>query len=361
MPWLAPIPANLLLPAEVPVAKRWSRWRCSTRYMKKTAEAFRQEIDDMSPLDGFVWQPYQAVPLVDGLDAHVDLVRYIGPILSFECVEWHNVDRVMQQLGYWQPKPLRPVEVTKDHCKTLRGRQNHDWTDRANRLMEAEIPAYAAPQDDYMDWFRGIANQWLMLSGRVQGDAYMAEVPEEELAEVPSQPHEQQYPGFQPNFQPYEQQYPGFQPNFQPWPPWQPQTAQYGTTDDMQQLRLIENFLMRTTPPEQSRASTDCVPQVRLAPTHSSGSSWSSAGVIPNPPEISHHPVDLNTHQIPLDPADAVDEVQSDTRDEGPSGAGPGVEERYNLRDKDIRKAPKKYSPSPFQKLKNFTGFGKKK
>ncbi|MED6190791.1 hypothetical protein PIB30_109364, partial [Stylosanthes scabra] len=195
----------------------------------------------------------------------------------------------MRQLGYWQPKPLRPVEVTGDHCKTLRGRQNHDWVnlhgqyvlqwnDRANRLMEAEIPAYAAPQDDYMDWFRGIANQWLRLSGRVQGDAYMPEVPEEEPAEVPFQPHEQQHPSFQPNFQPYEQQYPGFQPNFQPWPPWQPQTAQYGTTDDMQQLRLIENFLMRTTPPEQSRASTDCVPQVRPAPTHSSGSSWSSAG-----------------------------------------------------------------------------------
>ncbi|MED6118784.1 hypothetical protein PIB30_005922 [Stylosanthes scabra] len=255
----------------------------------------------------------------------------------------------MRQLGYWQPKPLRPVEVTRDHCKTLRGRQNHDWvnlhgqyvlqwTNRANRLMEAEILAYAAPQDDYMDWFRGIANHWLRLSGRVQRDAYMPEVPEEEPAE-----------------------YPGFQPNFQPWPPWQPQTAQYGTTDDMQQLRLIENFLMRMTPPEQSRASTDCVPQVRPAPTHSSGSSWSSAGVIPNSPEISHHPFDLNTHQIPLDPADAVDEAQSNTRDEGPSGAGPGVEERYNLRDKDIRKAPKKYSPSPFQKIKNFTGFGKKK
>ncbi|MED6122069.1 hypothetical protein PIB30_036301 [Stylosanthes scabra] len=149
--------------------------------------------------------------------------------------------------------------------------------------MEAEIPAYAAPQDDYMDWFRGIANQWLRLSGRVQGDAYMPEVAEEEPAEV------------------------------------------------------------------------------RPAPTHSLGSSWSSAGVIPNPPEVSHHPVDLNTHQIPLDPADAVDEAQSDTRDEGPSGAGPGVEERYNLRDKDIHKAPKKYSPSPFQKIKNFTGFGKKK
>ncbi|MED6142456.1 hypothetical protein PIB30_113849, partial [Stylosanthes scabra] len=108
MPWLAPIPANLLLSAEVPVAKRWSRWRRGTRYMKMTADAFRQELDDMSPLDGFVWQPYQVVPLVDGLDAHVDLVRYIGPILSFECVEWHNVDRVMRQLGYWQPKPLRP-------------------------------------------------------------------------------------------------------------------------------------------------------------------------------------------------------------------------------------------------------------
>ncbi|MED6158242.1 hypothetical protein PIB30_030989 [Stylosanthes scabra] len=185
--------------------------------------------------------------------------------------------------------------------------------------MEAEIPAYAAPHDDYMDWFRGIANDWLRLSGRVQGDAYMPEVPEEEPAE----------------------QYPGFQPNFQPWPP---QAAQFGTADDMQQLRLIENFLMRTTPPEQSRAFTDCVPQVRPAPTQSSGSSWSSAGVIPNLPEISHHPVDLNTHQISLDPADVVDEAQSDTRDEGPSGAGPGVEERYNLRDKDNRKAPKKYS-----------------
>ncbi|MED6172863.1 hypothetical protein PIB30_053893 [Stylosanthes scabra] len=200
----------------------------------------------------------------------------------------------------------------------LHGRYVLQWNDRANRLMESEIPAYAAPHDDYMDWLRGFANDWLRLSGRVQGDAYMPEVPEEEPAE-------------------------------------------FGTADDIQQLRWMENFLMRTTPPEQSQASTDCVPQVRPAPTQSSGSSWSSAGVIPNPPKICHHPVDLNTHKIPLDPAYAVDVAQSDTRDEGPSGAGPGVEERYNLRDKDNRKAPKKYSPSPFQKIKNFTGFGKKK
>ncbi|MED6217770.1 hypothetical protein PIB30_020741 [Stylosanthes scabra] len=235
--------------------------------------------------------------------------------------------------------------------------------------MEAEIPAYAAPRDDYTDWFRGFVNDWLRLSGRVQEDAYMPEVPEEEPAEVPFQPHEQ------PNFQPYEAQYQGFQPNFQPFPP---QGAQFGTADDMQQFKWMESFLLRTTPPEPSRASINCVPRVRLtvdswtsvgvipatyphlAPAWSSADSWSSAGVISGPPEICNHPVDLNTHQIPLDPIDAADEAQSNPRDEGSSGSGPSVEQRYNLRDKDNRKAPKKYSPSPFQKVKNFVT-GKKK
>ncbi|MED6153845.1 hypothetical protein PIB30_105997, partial [Stylosanthes scabra] len=112
----------------------------------------------------FVWLPYDAVPLVDGLDSHLHLIRYIRPIVSFECVEWHNVDQVMRQFKYWQPRLLQPVQIGEDHCR-------EDKTMIVYHYL-----------DDYMDWFREFAKDWLRLSGRLQEDAYMSEIPEEEPA-----------------------------------------------------------------------------------------------------------------------------------------------------------------------------------
>ncbi|KAL4381787.1 hypothetical protein AHAS_Ahas04G0168400 [Arachis hypogaea] len=50
----------------------------------------------------FVWQPYLDIIISAKLHHYLDVCGTIGPLLSFECVEWHLVDRVVRQYGYAQ-------------------------------------------------------------------------------------------------------------------------------------------------------------------------------------------------------------------------------------------------------------------
>ncbi|QHO23259.1 uncharacterized protein DS421_12g362020 [Arachis hypogaea] len=133
---LAPVPRQTLLPAEISVARRWSHSKRTTAWLSKTIETFRHDIDYMQEgsnipiiLWQFKWRPYHGLIVPDELHPYLEVCDIVAPLLSFECVEWHPVDRVMRQFGYAQPPPRAARDIPLDqHCIVLRGVQLHDWT-----------------------------------------------------------------------------------------------------------------------------------------------------------------------------------------------------------------------------------------
>ncbi|KAL4365659.1 hypothetical protein AHAS_Ahas07G0128200 [Arachis hypogaea] len=115
MPCLAPVPRQMLPPAEIPVARRWSHSERTTASLSKTVETFRHDIDYMQE---FEWRPYDGLIVPDDLHPHLEVCDIVAPLLSFECVEWHPADRVMRQFGYVQPPPRAgtdPVAKKRGH------------------------------------------------------------------------------------------------------------------------------------------------------------------------------------------------------------------------------------------------------
>ncbi|KAL4286790.1 hypothetical protein AHAS_Ahas19G0121400 [Arachis hypogaea] len=75
----------------------------------------------------FMFQPYLGIIVSAELQHHLHVCDMIGPLVSFECVECHPMDRVVCQYGYAQFPPLPAQDIPLDqHCYTLRGIHYHD-------------------------------------------------------------------------------------------------------------------------------------------------------------------------------------------------------------------------------------------
>ncbi|XP_057744645.1 serine/threonine-protein phosphatase 7 long form homolog [Arachis stenosperma] len=119
IPCIAPVPRHTLLPAEIPVAMRWSHSERTTVWLSKTVARFRHDIDYM---EEFKWRPYDGLIIPDELHGHLEVCDIVTPLLSFECIKWHPMDQVMHQFGYAQPPPREARKIPMDqHCIALRG------------------------------------------------------------------------------------------------------------------------------------------------------------------------------------------------------------------------------------------------
>ncbi|QHN76492.1 uncharacterized protein DS421_19g644330 [Arachis hypogaea] len=77
-----------------------------------TQASIRHAIDFM---EEFVWRTYVGIIIPTDLYAHLDVYDTVGPLVSFQCVEWLPADRVVRQYGYAQ-SPLwkyRPYQLTR--------------------------------------------------------------------------------------------------------------------------------------------------------------------------------------------------------------------------------------------------------
>ncbi|XLT60027.1 hypothetical protein HN873_052631, partial [Arachis hypogaea] len=127
----------------------------------------------------FEWRPYDGLIIPDELHGHLEVCDIVVPLLSFECVEWHPVDRVMRQFGYAQPPPREARDIPLDqHCIVLRGVQLHDWTvlhrtwigewaNRRNSRLRDQYPVPTwdfLPTVEYRDWYVASYGHILRLS-----------------------------------------------------------------------------------------------------------------------------------------------------------------------------------------------------
>ncbi|QHO42205.1 uncharacterized protein DS421_5g152180 [Arachis hypogaea] len=205
MPCLAPVPRQTLPPAEIPVARRWSHSERTTAWSSKT----------------FEWRPYDRLVLPDELQPHLEVCDIVAPLLSFECVEWHPMDRVMCQFGYVQPPLRAPRDIPLDqHCIVLRGVQLHDWTvlhgpwiaewanKRHSRMRDQHpLPTWDfLPTVEYQDWYVRSYAHLLRLTG------YVPHHPQPPAPQPPP-PHPPQHAVFEP-FPCYIRQPPAYSHDF---------------------------------------------------------------------------------------------------------------------------------------------------
>ncbi|QHO00746.1 uncharacterized protein DS421_13g409050 [Arachis hypogaea] len=160
----------------------WSHSARTTAWSSNTVVTFRHHIDYMQE---FEWRPYAGLIIPNELHGHLDVCDTVAPLLSFECIEWHPVDRVMRQFGYTQPPPQRAREIPLDlHCMALRGVQLHDWTvlhgawigewgNRRNTRLRYlhPLPTWDfSPTTEYRDWYLRSYRHLLRLSEYVPQD-----------------------------------------------------------------------------------------------------------------------------------------------------------------------------------------------
>ncbi|RYR26690.1 hypothetical protein Ahy_B02g060982 [Arachis hypogaea] len=78
---------------------KWSHHPRTRAWMSRSATSIRHEIDYMNE------RPYIDIIIPAELHEHLDVCDTVGPLLSFECIEWHPANRVGRQYGYAQSPP----------------------------------------------------------------------------------------------------------------------------------------------------------------------------------------------------------------------------------------------------------------
>ncbi|XP_015973254.1 serine/threonine-protein phosphatase 7 long form homolog [Arachis duranensis] len=298
MPFLAPIPRQQLALADIPVARRWSHHPRTRAWISKSVASIRHDIDFK---EDFVWRPYLGIIIPAELHHHLDVCDTVGPLISFECVEWHPVDRVVRQYGYAQSPPLPAQAIPLDHhCYTLRGVQCHDWSTilnewiqqwgnrRNSRLRDRNLQPIVdfIPSAEYRSWYGGLFWMYLRLSKLIQQPPYYP--PQQPSHFPPQQPPQQPYAVFQsfpyhrpllpqpsqqspqpPHYPP--QQPPHFPPQqpyavFQPFPYHRPLLPQPSQQLPQSHRASVDRSARQShrTPTPDSRASGSIDPHVGI-------------------------------------------------------------------------------------------------
>ncbi|QHN94181.1 uncharacterized protein DS421_17g599050 [Arachis hypogaea] len=189
MPLLAPIPRTPWFP----LACRWVDWTSpSNDYKNWTTRRFRELLDTV---DDAVRLPPHLVPADichDGLCWNATV-----PLISFECMEWHPMDRVTRQFGMQQGiLGVAARDLGGAHNNVLTGPKNLNWIVAHNKWISIwqdrfdhrltnlnPIITYDA-NEFYISWYRcQFSNHLLLAAVNTPGEQ-----------SVPPHPQSQKHP-----------------------------------------------------------------------------------------------------------------------------------------------------------------------
>ncbi|RYR54634.1 hypothetical protein Ahy_A06g029942 [Arachis hypogaea] len=180
LPFLAPIPDN---PRLFSIANRWRNWdRENYAYWYHSLPHYKRLLDDMQE-GHFVWQAYgigHIDPDLIPLNIHHNSIIWSAtvPLISFECVEWHTIDRIRRQFGLSQGVPNQERDLGASHGEVLTGSKNQDWavthslwvmqwTNRYSHVLVDEMGPSHYSLNIYMHWYRRAFGVHLQLSDLV--------------------------------------------------------------------------------------------------------------------------------------------------------------------------------------------------
>ncbi|KAL4337028.1 hypothetical protein AHAS_Ahas12G0069200 [Arachis hypogaea] len=159
-----------------PLASRWAKYIPSLDQRSPRVLQLRLKLDKLRP-DDFLWIPY-AVPDVleiaagDALDQrHQVLWRSTTSLIYFAVIEWHQVDRVLPQLGGVQHRPHKALDIDSLMAKDGRGGDrwfpnvfatwHQHWNNRFDNVLRFQIVPNPGPSVDYLNWWFRIARRFL--------------------------------------------------------------------------------------------------------------------------------------------------------------------------------------------------------
>ncbi|RYR44163.1 hypothetical protein Ahy_A08g040547 [Arachis hypogaea] len=170
-----------------PLASRWSGYNPGISNKGPRVQMARMQIDLLQPRQ-FVWMPYSGVDVIQVVHPevleprHTMLWRCRTALIYFAVVEWHQVDRVLPQLGGVQPIPSPALNIDFLMSKDGRGgdrwfpAQYPDWhlywQERADYILQFDIVPDPGPSHEFLTWWYQHGKRFLspeMLLGDPRG------------------------------------------------------------------------------------------------------------------------------------------------------------------------------------------------
>jgi len=91
----------------------------------------------------------------------------VVPLICFQVIEWHQLDKVLRQFGMQQPIPSSPPQPFNIQGITLKGKHDKNWgqllgtmINQWNNQADFRVDAYPRQEgllifnSDYMVWYR---------------------------------------------------------------------------------------------------------------------------------------------------------------------------------------------------------------
>ncbi|RYR48352.1 hypothetical protein Ahy_A07g034381 [Arachis hypogaea] len=159
-----------------PLASRWSAYLPPNDGKEQRVIRYRLALDRLTARD-IVWEPYSALDVLTVVhpeiltEEHSRIWRAVTTLIYFAVIEWHQVDRVVPQLGGVQHISEDALNVDWLHAKDGRGGDRWfphyyqvwllHWGNRLDAVISIERVADPGPSADYLDWWYREAQQFL--------------------------------------------------------------------------------------------------------------------------------------------------------------------------------------------------------
>ncbi|MED6208531.1 hypothetical protein PIB30_046025 [Stylosanthes scabra] len=145
-----------------------------------------QKLDQMGPNA----QLYRDIHIPVDLHEQKQLSSTVGPLLCFECVEWHSADRVRRHFGYGQLVPGVPKNLGEDHYIKPTRPQNKDcgskhedlvnmWSNEQHERVMTDPNPNVEPNENYSSWYLREYGIHMRLTDRAWQNEEDGEVPQE--------------------------------------------------------------------------------------------------------------------------------------------------------------------------------------
>ncbi|QHN96709.1 uncharacterized protein DS421_18g620950 [Arachis hypogaea] len=193
-----------------PLASRWFAYLPPNDGKEQSVISYRLALDRLTARD-----PYSALDILVVVhpeiltEEHSRIWRAVTTLIYFAVIEWHQVDRVVPQLGGVQHIPEDALNVDWLHAKDGRGGDRWfphyyqvwhlHWGNRLDAVIAVERVADAGPSADYLDWWFREAYRFLS-PGAAFADPRGTQIPPEAFQRGSSQvPRRSQLPDMPDN------------------------------------------------------------------------------------------------------------------------------------------------------------------